>query len=112
MNMSIEKHRPDVYVDVNYQEVWDAADHRFTRWLAEYIETEGRFPPIDVYTKRLQRASKEVLDALALEDVVVEDHLDIMCFESGDQYVVDIRAVSPIGDAFLMVYQHNEAEQA
>jgi hypothetical protein len=104
--------KPDLYTDVNYQEIWDAADHRFSRWLAEYIESAGHFPPIEMYTKRLQKAAKEVLDALALEDTQAGDHLDILCFEQDAQYVVDIRALSGLGDAFLMVYRHNEAGQA
>jgi hypothetical protein len=112
MNMSTEKRTADVYLDVNYQEIWDAADYRFSRWLSEYIESAGHFPTIDSYSQRLHKAAKEVLDALALEDTRVEEHLDIMCFEQGEQYVVDIRPLSPIGDAFLMVYRHEEAERA
>lgn len=104
-------HKLELYTDVNYQEIWDAADHRFSRWLSEYSEHAGHFPPIEMYAKRLQKAAKEVLDALALEDTKVSDHLDILCFEQDNQCVVDIRALSGVGDAFLMVYRHTGLEQ-
>lgn len=112
MNTNTERQPPEVYVDANYQEIWDTADHHFTCWFSEYVEKAGHFPTVEVYAARLQKAAKQVLDALALEDTEVTDHLDILCFERGEQYVVDIRALSGVGDAFLMVYRHAEAGQA
>jgi hypothetical protein len=100
-----------VYDDIGYEAVWLHAQERLQNAVERYVQKFGHDIPVAQYEVLFKRAVKEVLDAIMNDSVEVEDHLNIEVEADGAQMSVAVSSISSAGDAFIMIYDHDEAEQ-